>query len=210
MKSEKPTFDQVCELMAQAKDGRVTRAMLQAFLEDPSRVLTSTEPRTEIITIAGYEFEQVTHPNGMREIKLGEFEIDYDEPLGDKLSAAKFDWVHHDITAEHYPFAQKGKKTLALSLVNLGDGYYPTSEVEAAIKRMEAATSDLAQQLEVAKKFPELQRELYMVALGSRWRYPYEGVLVPALDRNYDGRNLNLDSYDDEWNDHGSWFLAAR
>lgn len=196
----------------------MTSDVAQRWIENPRGLAkalrealmpSSKELIVETVTIAGYSFEQITRSDGTREIKLGDFEIDYDEPLSDKLAACKFDWVNEDITAEHYPFEQKGKKKLTLSLVNLGDGDYPTSQVEAAIKRLEAVSSDLAAQLDVAKRFPNLQRELYIVALGSRWRFNNGGLLVPVLYGDYFKRVLLLGLNDLEWSVL-YWFLVAR
>lgn len=196
----------------------MTSDVAQSWIENPRGLAKtlcealmppSREPIVEMITVAGYEFQQTNRPDGLRTIELGDFEIDYHEPLSDKLAANKFDWVNEDITDEHYPFEQKGKKKLTLSLVNLGDGDYPTSQVEAAIKRLKAVSSDLAAQLDVAKRFPNLQRELYIVALGSRWRSPRDNVLAPVLYGPYVKRALYLYRYDGGWDDD-CWFLAAR
>lgn len=159
----------------------------------------AAEPRLDTVCIAGYEFEQTTYQDGSRKIELGEFEIDYDELLSDKIAAAKFDegCVNRDITADNFPFNQTGKHKVCLALLNTGQDVQRLQDFEELATRLERREGDLTHLLAVAQRYPELQRKLYMLATGSRWRNPLENAVVPVLDGNYDLRWLSLDSTND-------------
>ncbi len=171
--------------MAQAKDGRITRAMLQAFLENPSRALTSTEPRTEIITIAGYAFTQVSYGDGSRLVELGEFEVDSDQSLASKIETCGF--VSYDITnpgqngftagqdgytawinEDRYPFQQKGKRTVRLALIVTGKTDQHEKDFAAMAQRVGRKLCDHAHGLAVAERYPDLLLHAYIVMYGAR------------------------------------------
>ncbi len=171
------------------------------------------DPKIETVEMAGHPFVQTTYPNGTKSVELGEFEVDYDEPLGCKIEAGKFRWFCPNITDKRFPFEQRGRRKSTLLLVNLGDARRPTTEVEAAIQQLQAVPSDLAQLLEVAKTFPELQRLFYIVALGSYWTYAEwlkpRSAYAPLLGRGSDCRWLSVQGFDHDWGGC-FWFLAAR
>lgn len=125
----------------------------------------------EFVTIAGYEFEQITHPDGGSEIKLGEFEIDYDEPLSDKIAACKFDegCVNVNITAANFPFNRTGKFKVRLAIIHTGVRRQYLKHFEAMTIKLGRREANLAEELEIAKRFPNLQRGFYIIAFGSRW-----------------------------------------
>lgn len=140
-------------------------------LEKPASAVAPLGTR-EAITIAGYPLQQVLYSDDSREILLGEFEVDYDAPLASKIMACRFDFAHEDITAEHFPYAQSGKRKLRLRLINTGKEIQGPRTLEAMRDRLGRRDADLAQLLEVARRFPELQREFSIAAFGSRWREP--------------------------------------
>lgn len=187
------------------EDGQVVIEEMGKLIATSSKNVT--EPKLETVTIAGYEFQQITYPDGGREIQLGEFEISYDALLAVKLAACKFDpdCVDGDITAVNFPSKEKGRKKIRLALINTGQARQDTRDFEAMTAKLGRIEGDLVQGLEVARRFPNLQRELYIIAFGSRHR---GGAVVPVISSGYGGRHIGLAGRRSDWIDHG-WALVA-
>lgn len=142
------------------------------------------------VSIHGYEFEQITHPFG-REILLGEFAVDYDEPLLAKIRSALDVMLYRttsgcdtDITAQHFPPTKVGKRVSKLALINTGSEYPVLAEFEAMTKQLSRVDGDIYQGMEVVKRFPYLMRSISMIAPGSRWQNPAGDLVAPVLHMN--------------------------
>lgn len=88
-----PTVEQLTELHAQIKSGRVTREGLQAYLRDPRKV-------------------EVLHPLHSKKTVT----IDYSRSLGEMTSDGHYGKVDSDLTYEHFPIKGTGKKTVELKV----------------------------------------------------------------------------------------------
>ncbi len=177
------TTDQVAELLAQDKSGRVTREFLQAFLRNPQ----------------GY-------PNG----KPSEYlvTVDYGLKLSEMVEAGQYDWKNDDITEKSFPVKGKGIVETNLELVHLNK-VANTDEVEAYLDANGLRAATIEEFLAFGAKYPDVQRGFPVIALGSSLVDRDGYRLVPYFYRSGAGRDLRLrwDGY--RWGE-GCRFLAVR
>lgn len=174
--------------------------------------------RHRFLAIAGYEFELIKHSDGITLIELGEFEVDSDESLSDKLAANAF--VAHDqakpgqdtytswINQERFPFRQKGKNKVRLALLNTGKSRQCEAVFKAITTKLGRQEADHAHGLTVAQKYPNLQREMYMIMFGARGLDQRGDPAVLVLSSSSDKRWLDYYDVVDDWR-NGHWALVA-
>lgn len=134
--------------------------------------------------------------------------VDYNQTLTEMINVGKYDWVNSNITQEHFPIEGEAAQEVDLVLVHL-NRWARTSEVEAEIKKQGLRPADLAELLAFGAKYPDVQKQFPIAALGSVWVSPSGNRYVPYLDGSWNGeRGLDLRWYEDHWDDY--WrFLAA-
>lgn len=123
--------------------------------------------------------------------------VDYNLSLPDMITAGHYDDVNDNITPERFPIQGSGKRQVTIALV------HPGKEVESQplIDEMDAlgyrpATN--AELLALGARYPELQREIPVIALGSLAEVRAHRRVM-YLD-NWDGkRKLNLHWFAGRW-----------
>jgi hypothetical protein len=134
--------------------------------------------------------------------------VDYTMSLADMIKVGKYDWVNDDITAEHFPVTGSGKTEVNLEFVHLNKSV----SSEAVLAHMEAnglRPATLAELLSFGAKYPEIQREFPIVALGSSWIVSVGNRFVPYLFGSSSDRHLNLSWFGSGWVGYFR-FLAVR
>lgn len=124
------------------------------------------------------------------------------------IAAGNYDHRNSHITAENFPITGNGQVTTEIVLVHFNRDI----ESDDAVKEQEQMglrPATLPELLAFGAKYPDVQREFPIVALGSSWVDPFGDRHVPSLDRWDDERELYLDYYDDGW-DGDCRFLAVR
>lgn len=158
---------------------------------------------------------QLIQSDGSTLIELGKFVVDYGQPLSEMIDAAEFShegsrYGPHphphkaDIRGENFPFNQTGKHEVQLALLNTGQQRQEIWCLDALTARFGRTRADLAHLLAVARRYLDLQRRLWMAALGSCWEHPRRGAVVPVLDVCV-LRWLSLICIDQQWI-KGSWW----
>jgi len=175
------TMEQLGELIAQAKSGRVTRELLQAFLRNPH----------------GH--------NGKGEYPVT---VDYGKTIEEMIAAGRYDWKNGDINSKNFSVMGKGTVETKLELVHLNKAA-STKEVETYLEANGLRAATLEELLEFGATYPNIQREFPIVAIGSFWVVPDGDRSVPYLDRFGSRRALSLCWGDDDWDDVCR-FLAVR
>ena len=176
------TTDQIAELLAQDKTGRVTRELLQAFLRNPHSV--NAKPGQYVVS------------------------VDYGMSLAGMIVAGQYDWKNSDINAKNFPVAGEGVVETKLELIHLNK-VASTDEVEAYLEKNGLRPATLAELLAFGAMFPEIQREFPVIALGSSWVDPDGNRDVPCLNWNGSERYLNLYWDGSDWYEICR-FLAVR
>ena len=95
--------------------------------------------------------------------------VDYGLSLAKMIKAGKYDYVNSDINAKNFPVARIGKVEMKnLELVHLNCNA-STDEAIREIGKRGLGLGDLPMLLALGAKYPELQREFPVAALGSSW-----------------------------------------
>jgi len=182
------------ELTQQFDDGRVSQADIDGFLADHRSPKTA---QAEAITPPpAAKVDQPLPPDTYR------VSVVCDLPAA--ISAGKFDWVNKDITLQNFPEAGCKPGQTEVTLVDLGE--VTTEQAPAELDKRGFKPAALPELLALAVAQPELQRQFYIVALGSVWRGPDGGLDAPFLRERGGGRSLGLD-----WGDpDGRWGSGGR
>ena len=176
------TIDQIGELIAQGKSGRVTRELLQAFLRNPQSV--NGKPSEYCVT------------------------IDYGMKLSEMIDAGHYDWKNGDINEKNFPVTGEGTVEVSPELVHF-DRVIGTSEVEAELDKMGLRPATIEELLAFGATYPDVQREFPIIALGSSWVDRLGRRSVPFLCSLGSRRYLRLVWFDDLWLEFCR-FLAVR
>jgi hypothetical protein len=134
--------------------------------------------------------------------------VDYNRSFQQMIQTGNYDLVNNDITAEHFPVIGQGKEEKTITLFH----FNRTISSEDVISEMEkqgfepAKIEDL---LALGEKYPDLQKQFPIAALGSVWRAPGDYRRVPCLRWPDVKRSLNLHWREDVWS--ARWrFVALR
>ena len=134
--------------------------------------------------------------------------VDYGLSLAKMIKAGKYDYVNSDINAKNFPVARIGKVEMKnLELVHLNCNA-STDEAIQEIGKRGLGLGDLPMLLALGAKYPELQREFPVAALGSSWVNRDGFRRVACLWSDDGNRRLYLDWYGIMWCVHYR-FLAV-
>lgn len=136
--------------------------------------------------------------------------IDYTRNLKDVIVAGYYDYVNKSITEASFPLGveEQSKKELIMKLFCF-NRYVKSEE---AIREMDGKgyrPATLRELLAFGEKYPELQRQFPIVALGSVWTGPDRVSCVPMLRGDSAHRDLFLHCLGGIW-DSDYRFLAVR
>lgn len=186
----KITIEQIEELLARKnlssdKPGRITRAMLQAFLDNPNRFVT--------------KFPTTVNRN------LGLL------PLIRQAVSEK-GYINPDINPERFKLEGKGAREVSLELVPFLDGETgeeAVTRLEAEGYTLEN-TSELAAFFQLYSE--EVEKRNYVVALGkdSRWMDQPGRVNVPCACVLDDQRDFDLCYFSGQFNSEDSVLVSRK
>lgn len=128
--------------------------------------------------------------------------------LGELIRLGNYDWVNSDITVEHFPLDNSQFGNFELVLVHLNRSV-TSDEVLLYMDDHGLSPAKIGHLLAFGAKYPNVQREFPIIALGSSWVSPFGGRVVPYLDVRGSGRALRLLWPDSLWGDCCR-FLALR
>ena len=135
--------------------------------------------------------------------------VDYDKSLKDMISAGKYDQIGSDVTEKHFPISGNGKAEVNLELVRLNKRI-SSKDAIVELKKLGTRPATLPELLAFGVAYPEEQRKLPIVALGSVWQDWDGDRCVPCLYCWVDGeRSLDLYCFGGVW-DEPDRFLAVR
>ncbi|MBI4090447.1 MAG: hypothetical protein HY422_00305 [Candidatus Komeilibacteria bacterium] len=124
--------------------------------------------------------------------------IDYADTFEQRLASGRYDWKNSDIKEKNFPIKGEGTVERNLELAHYGKDM-STDAVLAAIDAQGYRPATIEELLAFGAKYPELQREFPIVALGSVWRHWRGDRHVAYLSRDGDGRGLDLHWIESDW-----------
>ena len=134
--------------------------------------------------------------------------VDYSRSVEAGVAAGKYDWSSDDIISKNFPTNRTGVADLEIQLVH----FNRATEFDDAIREIDRfglRPAELHELLSLGEKYPKVQREFPVVALGSVWRDPDGDRLVAFLCRFGSRRNLRLYWTGFRW-DEDCRFAAVR
>ena len=136
--------------------------------------------------------------------------VDYNQSLREMIEAGKYDWVNNNIIQENFPVQGEGVQKVELVLIHL-NGRMKTKQVLEEFEKQNLRLSRLPELLAFGAKYPNIQKQFRIIALGSVWVNSSGDYRVPYLGgfQGGNGRSLRLGWGRNGWGN--IWrFLAAR
>lgn len=124
--------------------------------------------------------------------------VDYGRDVKDGVRAGRYDWTDSDITSHNFPTKQKGTAEIEVEFVHF-NRYISTDEALRELDRMGYRPAELHELLAFGEKYPEVQREFPIVALGSVWKNRRGVRFVSSLCGSGSTRSLELDWFENDW-----------
>ncbi len=180
------TPNQMKEFWELVEKGKINRENFQKFLSNPENIIKNNKIVDDIYSVV----------------------VDYDMSLANMIKVGKYDYVNGEITSKNFPITGSGKVDISFELVHLNKSA-SSEEVLLHMEKNNLRPATLAELLAFGAKYPEIQREFPVVALGSSWVNSYGRRDVPCLRRNGSVRYLGLYWFGDGRGDY--WrFLVVR
>ena len=123
------------------------------------------------------------------------------------LKEGKYDWVNSSITDRNFPTNKTGTEEDEIHLAHFHRRFDNEDLVIEELDKLGYKPVNSAQLLALGAKYPDLQRQFPIVALGQCWVDSRVRRFVVYLDGRSDDRHANLDWREDEW--HGDWRVAV-
>lgn len=179
---EKPTFGQIEHFFRLVGEKLVSKDDFQKFLEG-----CRPEEKEKEQKVTGSVSQK--HP-----VTVG-----YGVSMAKMVKAGKYDWVNGNITQENFP--SEGNRTAEVDtvLVHLNK-VASTDEVLRHLDSLGLRPATIAELMAFGVKYPEIQREFPVIALGSVWQDSAGGRRSPGLGRGGADRRLALSWIDYVWN----------
>ncbi len=133
--------------------------------------------------------------------------VNYDLSLAEMIKVGKYDSVNSGITKKHFPVNGEGTNEVVTELVHF-NRFIGSDEVIRELDKRGFRPATIEELLAFGAKYPEMQIQFPIVALGSLWRHLGHRD-VPYLWGASRGHDLNLDWFENGWEGHYR-FLAVR
>jgi len=125
--------------------------------------------------------------------------VDYGRSVEDGVRAGRYDWVNPNITSHNFPTKRRGKAEVVLELICF-DREISSYEVLFELDKRGYRPADLQELLALGEKYPELQVEFPIIALGALWPDdPHTLNDVPGLSWYDSKRELDLIAFEVVW-----------
>ncbi len=124
--------------------------------------------------------------------------INYTRSVEDGIKAGKYDWANSDITPGHFPSEESGTKEVSVELIHFGKDK-TTDEVLSELDKTGMRPTTLKELLALGEKYPDLQREFPIIALGSVWQNPGGDRSCAYLGGSDSDRGLDLGWLGSRW-----------
>lgn len=166
--------------------GEITDADIEGFLVDNLREAFLTDGRPPVADAAIAKID-------------GTYKVMVVCDLSTAIAAGKYGYVNSSITYDDFPEPDCKSGQVDVSLVSMNRSSR-TSEILAEMERQGLRPATLSELLALGAYYPDLQRQSWIMALGSWWRSPMGCGIFPALYGNGDKRYFVSD-----WIGQGDW-----
>jgi hypothetical protein len=119
--------------------------------------------------------------------------VNYGISVEEGMIKGRYDWVDPNIISRHFPAKHRGKTKITMELIHF-NRTFPTDMALREIEIMGFRPAELRELFGFGEKYPDLQRDFPVVALGSVWQ-----GRVPYLDGDASERVLDLEWLENDW-----------
>ncbi len=130
--------------------------------------------------------------------KVFPIKVNYDLSVESLVINGKYDWKNDAITGKNFPTTRKGEADLVLELVHFNK-VLTSEEVLKELDKKGLRPAELHELLTFGEKYPDIQRQFPVIALGSLLRGWGGDRGVPYLYRFGGERGLDLYYFDNRW-----------
>lgn len=120
--------------------------------------------------------------------------VDYDRSVEDGTIAGYYDWSNPDINSHNFPIGRWGKFKIVVRLIFFRRNI-SNAEALSELDKMGYRPANIAELLAFGEKFPDVQREFSVIAIGSVY-----GGSVACLTGRVSRRDLLLSPIGAVWN----------
>lgn len=125
--------------------------------------------------------------------------VDYGMSVEELVKLGHYDRrANENITSHNFPTRRKGKAEVVVELIRF-DRYISIDEALSELDKMGFLPTELHELLAFSEKYPDLQREFPVIALGSSWQYSGGYLDIPYLGGNGSERYLDLRWFGISW-----------
>ena len=137
-------------------------------------------------------------PNGKPAGNTYPLSVDYDLSVENAVKLGQYNWTNGDITGKNFPTTRTGKVEVVVELIRFNCAI-STKDAQRELDQRGYRPAELHELLAFGEKYPELQRQFPIVALGSVWRGRVGSRGVPYLYGFGSGRRLGLHWIGCDW-----------
>ncbi len=185
--------------------GTASKMSTGQFREFAGAVLRSLPDDLDPTTVQGWIENQEALRKALREAlssskptrNVYPVAVDYGKSVEEMVELGRYDWSNDAITSNNFPTERSGREKIQIELVHFS-WYGGTDEVLKELNGMGLRPAELRELLAFGEKYPEVQREFPIIALGSVWRSP-GGRRVPYLGGSSSVRRLGLRWVEIDW-----------
>lgn len=131
--------------------------------------------------------------------------VDFGMSIEELVKLGQYDWSNSDITSGHFPTKRVGKVETNVEFIHF-DRNISSDDALKELDKMGYRPAEAHELLAFGAKYPDVQREFPIVALGSVWRGPDGDRRVVCLSEGGAGRRAGLGLFESDW----AWLLAFR
>ncbi len=124
--------------------------------------------------------------------------VNYGLSIESLVQSGGYDWKNNDANDRNFPNFRDHKSTVDVQLIHF-NRVISTEDALSELDRRGLKPVDLHTLLSLGAKYPDLQRQFSIVALGSVWQSPFGDRCIPYLSVYGSRRNLNLSLVDGGW-----------
>jgi len=125
-------------------------------------------------------------------------EFNYDEAVENKVVSGKYDWSNSDIASDHFPTRRTGVISSNIKLFHF-NRYISSEDATREMDKAGYRPAEACELLDFGAKYPDVQREFPVIALGSVWQSPDGDRRVVCLSRCGVRRRAYLSWFGDGW-----------
>lgn len=124
--------------------------------------------------------------------------VDYTMSVEEMVKLGNYDWANGDITMENFPTKRIGKADLEVELLHF-NRIISSGDALREIDKLGYRAAELHELLTLGAKYPDVQFEFLIIALGSRW-WGFDGCFnVVGLRKRGLERLLDICNFGGAW-----------